>query len=50
MALALLAALLVQQDPKIESVERVTGEVHHVDSGYHVIGMKLEDAPDISTV
>jgi enoyl-[acyl-carrier protein] reductase I len=28
----------------------VSGEVHHVDAGYHVIGMKLEDAPDISTV
>lgn len=28
----------------------VTGEVHHVDSGYNVIGMKLEDAPDISVV
>jgi enoyl-[acyl-carrier protein] reductase I len=26
----------------------VTGEVHHVDAGYHVIGMKAEDAPDIS--
>ncbi len=26
----------------------VTGEVHHVDSGYHVVGMKAEDAPDIS--
>lgn len=26
----------------------VTGEVHHVDSGYHVVGMKNEDAPDIS--
>ena len=26
----------------------VTGEVHHVDSGYHVLGMKLLDAPDIS--
>jgi enoyl-[acyl-carrier protein] reductase I len=26
----------------------VTGETHHVDSGYHVIGMKAEDAPDIS--
>ena len=26
----------------------VTGEVHHVDSGYHVQGMKNEDAPDIS--
>ncbi|MHA1544480.1 MAG: enoyl-ACP reductase FabI [Alphaproteobacteria bacterium] len=25
----------------------VTGEVHHVDAGYHVIGMKREDAPDI---
>jgi enoyl-[acyl-carrier protein] reductase I len=28
----------------------VTGEVHHVDSGYHVIGMKAVDAPDISVV
>ena len=28
----------------------VTGEVHHVDAGYHVIGMKAEDAPDISIV
>ncbi|NOT70181.1 MAG: enoyl-ACP reductase FabI [Hyphomicrobium sp.] len=26
----------------------VTGEIHHVDSGYHVQGMKNEDAPDIS--
>ncbi len=25
----------------------VTGEVHHVDAGYHVVGMKQEDAPDI---
>ena len=28
----------------------VTGEIHHVDSGYHVVGMKSVDAPDISTV
>jgi enoyl-[acyl-carrier protein] reductase I len=28
----------------------VTGEIHHVDSGYHIIGMKAEDAPDISVV
>jgi hypothetical protein len=26
----------------------VTGEVHHVDSRYHVAGMKRSDAPDIS--
>jgi enoyl-[acyl-carrier protein] reductase I len=26
----------------------VTGEVHHVDAGYNVIGMKAEDAPDIN--
>jgi enoyl-[acyl-carrier protein] reductase I len=26
----------------------VTGEIHHVDSGYHVVGMKAVDAPDIS--
>lgn len=25
----------------------VTGETHHVDAGYHVVGMKREDAPDI---
>ena len=28
----------------------VTGEVHHVDAGYHVVGMKAEDAPDISVM
>ncbi len=28
----------------------VTGEIHHVDSGYHVVGMKSVDAPDIATV
>jgi enoyl-[acyl-carrier protein] reductase I len=26
----------------------VTGEVHHVDAGYHLVGMKQEDAPDIA--
>ena len=26
----------------------VTGETHHVDAGYNVIGMKAEDAPDIT--
>lgn len=26
----------------------VTGEIHHVDGGYNVIGMKAEDAPDIT--
>jgi enoyl-[acyl-carrier protein] reductase I len=25
----------------------ITGEVMHVDSGYHIVGMKAEDAPDI---
>ncbi|WP_321342504.1 enoyl-ACP reductase FabI [Breoghania sp.] len=28
----------------------ITGEVTHVDSGYHVVGMKNVDAPDITTV
>src|SRR5262245_30951884 len=28
----------------------VTGEIHHVDAGYHVQGMKNEDAPDIAVV
>jgi enoyl-[acyl-carrier protein] reductase I len=26
----------------------VTGEILHIDAGYHVVGMKSEDAPDIS--
>ena len=26
----------------------VTGEVHHVDCGYHVVGMKMPEAPDIA--
>jgi enoyl-[acyl-carrier protein] reductase I len=28
----------------------VTGEIHYVDNGYNVIGMKAVDAPDIATV
>jgi enoyl-[acyl-carrier protein] reductase I len=28
----------------------VSGETHHVDAGYHVVGMKAEDAPDIDVV
>jgi enoyl-[acyl-carrier protein] reductase I len=28
----------------------ITGEVLHVDAGYHVVGMKAEDAPDIAVV
>jgi enoyl-[acyl-carrier protein] reductase I len=28
----------------------VTGEIIHTDSGYHVVGMKAVDAPDISVV
>ena len=28
----------------------VTGEIMHVDAGYHVVGMKAVDAPDIATV
>lgn len=28
----------------------VTGEILHVDSGYHVVGMKSVDAPDISVI
>jgi enoyl-[acyl-carrier protein] reductase I len=26
----------------------ITGEVMHVDAGYHIVGMKAEDAPDIA--
>jgi enoyl-[acyl-carrier protein] reductase I len=28
----------------------VTGEILHVDAGYHIVGMKHPDAPDISVV
>ena len=28
----------------------ITGEIHHVDCGYNIVGMKAVDAPDISTV
>ena len=28
----------------------VTGETHHVDCGYHIVGMKAVDAPDIDAV
>jgi enoyl-[acyl-carrier protein] reductase I len=28
----------------------VTGEIHHVDAGYHIVGMKNPRAPDIGTV
>ncbi|MEM9811142.1 MAG: SDR family oxidoreductase, partial [Pseudomonadota bacterium] len=28
----------------------VTGEIHHVDAGYNIVGMKAEDAPDIDVV
>ena len=28
----------------------VTGEIHHVDAGYHIVGMKHPDAPDVSVV
>ncbi|ARE39631.1 Enoyl-[acyl-carrier-protein] reductase [NADH] [Rhodovulum sp. P5] len=28
----------------------VTGETHHVDAGYHCVGMKAVDAPDIDAV
>jgi enoyl-[acyl-carrier protein] reductase I len=28
----------------------VTGEIHHVDAGYHIVGMKNPAAPDISAV
>ena len=28
----------------------VTGEILHVDAGYHVVGMKAVDAPDIEKI
>ncbi len=26
----------------------VTGEIHHVDAGYHIVGIKHPDAPDLT--
>jgi len=26
----------------------VTGEIHHVDAGYHIVGIKHPDAPDMT--
>jgi enoyl-[acyl-carrier protein] reductase I len=28
----------------------VSGEIHHVDAGYHIVGMKHPDAPDMTRV
>jgi enoyl-[acyl-carrier protein] reductase I len=33
-----------------ELASGVTGEIHHIDAGYNLVGMKQEDAPDISLV
>ena len=40
-----LAFLVAALRPGLAS--GLTGETHHVDAGYNVIGMKAEDAPDI---
>ena len=40
---------LVFIDPVSTGYSRaVTGEIHHVDAGYHILGMKHPDAPDIT--
>ena len=33
---------------RVYGLNPVTGEILHIDAGYHVVGMKNEDAPDIS--
>ena len=42
------AALETAERIRSEYVISVTGEVLHVDAGYHVVGMKAVDAPDIT--
>ena len=39
-----------EESPDIQPDESsgVTGETHHVDCGYNIVGMKAVDAPDIS--
>ena len=39
---------MAQSSGLMQGKRGVTGEVHHVDSGYHVVGIKRPDAPDIS--
>jgi len=41
-------AVILMSDVGNGLASGVTGEIHHVDAGYNVIGMKAEDAPDIS--
>ncbi len=41
-------ALKKRVEPLADMSRGVTGEVHHVGSGYHIVGMKHPDAPDIS--
>ena len=36
--------------PELRTRLGTTGEVLHVDAGYHVVGMKAVDAPDIDAV
>ncbi len=40
--------IAVWRDKPFGGASGVTGEIHHVDAGYNVIGMKAEDAPDIA--
>ena len=49
-ALGLDAAFKRRPQPRGDTMQigsAVTGENLHVDAGYHVVGMKAEDAPDI---
>ena len=39
---------MVQNSGLMQGTRGVAGEVHHVDSGYHVRGMKRLEEPDIS--
>ncbi len=39
---------MAQNSGLMQGKRGVTGEVHHVDSGYHVRGMKRPEASDIS--
>jgi len=41
-------AMMLRESSQRWIARAVTGEVHHVDAGYHTIGMKQEDAPDIA--
>ena len=47
-ARAAASAVLSRGEKDTSMSSGVTGEIHHVDAGYHIVGIKNPDAPDIT--